>query len=361
MSGDAQPRLSNRLPPAVDYLIGAAHQAPSADNSQPWRFHWNGQRLSLRLDPQRGAGGLGADHPGVLLAIGAAIENMMQAAAAAGWPPEALDVAGIWDEDNAFAHAVCPQQDMELPECILLQARHTNRGRYAHSALDPSLLACVRQAREPPARVVVLEDLAAIRALARLIRLASEERFQDERAHRWLAASLRLTESEAARGDGLDVKTLALPPGGVLLLKLTSDWRRMAALNRVGMYKLLAQIEAAKVRNCGALIAIAGGGRARQDILAAGRLMERVWITLNAEGVSVHPFFVLADQFYRLRMGEFVDAARRRMETIVKQTASLLGTQDEDLLMVLRVGKAVSSVKKSRRLPLDDVLTLESC
>src|SRR5689334_3439847 len=74
----------------VRFLVAAGRQAPSADNSQPWRFVWDGERLSLRLDAVRAQQGLGSDHPANLMAIGAVIENLAQAAEAIGLPSEAL-------------------------------------------------------------------------------------------------------------------------------------------------------------------------------------------------------------------------------------------------------------------------------
>ncbi|RMG30428.1 MAG: hypothetical protein D6721_03755, partial [Gammaproteobacteria bacterium] len=66
----------------IGYLAEAVRWAPSADNSQPWELAVCGDRLVLQVAGARAS--LGARHPAVLLSLGAAGENLAQAAAAAG-------------------------------------------------------------------------------------------------------------------------------------------------------------------------------------------------------------------------------------------------------------------------------------
>jgi nitroreductase len=58
-------------------ILGAGIAAPSADNSQPWRFAWDDDELDLRIDADRS--GHVSDTRYVLsdLAAGACLENML--------------------------------------------------------------------------------------------------------------------------------------------------------------------------------------------------------------------------------------------------------------------------------------------
>lgn len=342
-------------PDWVSYLVRAGLHAPSADNSQPWRFVWDGRTLDLFMHEERGKGGLGTDHPANLMALGAVIENLAQAASALGMPPEALqtvDATGAgcmarvtWEQPRAEPLGALPAG---------VQQRHTNRGPFATTALDPGLLADVAALQEGPVRVAVVTDRQQRARWSGLLREASELRFQTEEIHRWLAGSLRFTPDEVARGDGLDVASLLLPPGGESLLRLSLDWQRMALLNRFGGCKLFALLEAAMLKNCAALVAVIGPPSGIGVEVAAGRLLQRVWIALNEAGVAVHPYFVLPDQLYRLRSGrvapEFVDKVRR----IEAGVGELLASRAETVLMLLRVGvPRVADPVRSRRLPLD--------
>lgn len=337
----------NHLPAWVLYLAEAARLAPSADNSQPWRFRFDGRSLAVEFEVARGS--LGRDHSAVHLAMGAVLENLVQAAQDAG-----LDTSG-W-EFPGFAATGClvkipaPAQTLEaleVPQAIC--ARHTNRGPFALTPLAEEDAASLAQLRQGEAEALVFSEREAIAQLAQLVRLASELRFQTEEIHRWLAGSLRFTPEEVARGDGLDVETLHLPPGGRALGRYLSDWRRLALLNRFGAYKLLAWIEAAQFSQAGAIVAIVGQNGANAW-LDAGRLLERVWLDLTARGWAVHPYFVLPDQLARLSAGKIPPHLRPAAERLAQQAQALFA--EATPFMLLRVGQAKQPAKRSRRLPL---------
>ena len=76
----------HRLPEAVRLLAEAGRAAPSADNSQPWRFRW-GKTFDVRFRQATGEHELlPAEHPATQIALGAVIENLAQAAGAIGLP-----------------------------------------------------------------------------------------------------------------------------------------------------------------------------------------------------------------------------------------------------------------------------------
>ncbi|MDQ6646250.1 MAG: hypothetical protein M3Y93_03315, partial [Pseudomonadota bacterium] len=58
-------------------ILRAGIAAPSADNSQPWRFAWSEDVLDLRIDPGRSGGVSDARYVLSDLAAGACLENMI--------------------------------------------------------------------------------------------------------------------------------------------------------------------------------------------------------------------------------------------------------------------------------------------
>jgi hypothetical protein len=341
------------VPEWVSFLVRAGQQAPSADNSQPWRFVWDGKRLSVHMDPDRAGGGLGLDHPANLMAMGAVIENLAQAAESTGLPAEALEI-GRRGKQEPFATIAWdyPVRSPNGERAARLFRRHTNRGPFNTVSLDPALVVRVAAMSEGPLRTVVVSESGQKKRLTSLLRDASEVRFQTEEIHRWLEASLRFTPEEVERGDGLDVATLLLPPGAVGLLKISLDWRRMAVLNRFGAYKLFAFLEAAMLQQSGALVLVAGPSQGAGLEVAAGRLLERLWVTLNDHGVAVHPYYVLSDQLYRLRAGLVAGRFVASVNSIAHRVADFLGGAEETVYMLLRVGlPKVANPVRSRRLP----------
>ena len=69
----------------VLHLVSSAVLAPSGGNCQPWRFVWSAEgRLRCLHDVDRSASFLDFEHRAAYLALGAAVENVVIAAAAIG-------------------------------------------------------------------------------------------------------------------------------------------------------------------------------------------------------------------------------------------------------------------------------------
>ena len=131
----------------------------------------------------------------------------------------------------------------------------------------------------------------------------------------------------------------------------------MAILNRFGAFKLFAFLEAAMLQQSAALLLVAGPAQRDGIEVGAGRLLERLWVTLNDHGVAVHPYYVLSDQLYRLRAGLVSGRYVPQVSTISHGVADLLDSTEETIFMLLRVGiPKVANPTRSRRLPAHSVL-----
>jgi len=347
---------THRLPEVVRFLAEAGRAAPSADNSQPWRFHW-GNTFDVYFRRATGEHELlPAEHPATQIALGTVIENLAQAAVAIGLPFGPAVVKAAADQPIAQltvdTGAAVPHDAHSLP----LFNRHTNRFPFASSPLPASLLQWASEQREGPATCLVWEDSKHIRALSRLVRQASEARFQTQEIHEWLGQSLRFTSDEVARGDGLDVATLHLPPGGRQMLRATRDWKRMRLFNRFGAYKGFARAEAAAVSKAPALLAILAPDTPG-SAMAGGRLLERLWIELNRQGVAVQPYFVITDQLYRLQRGSVPARLIPLVERTKEALEAMLGSDDRRMLILLRIGRPKVQPPRALRLPLWTMLS----
>ncbi|MES2353889.1 MAG: hypothetical protein V4568_05660 [Pseudomonadota bacterium] len=349
---------NSSLPAWANYLANAGHQAPSADNSQPWRFRWDPALTTLRVS--RSDEGLGADHPAVLMAMGAVSENMVQAALAIGMDPtswqfivqseERLDTLRIPQPPSGFSLI------QNLP--LSITQRHTNRNAFFKTPIPQDIVRKIAALSEGNVKTLVVEDRDVINQIVNVVSLASEARFQTEEIHRWFAQSLRFTEQEVAGGDGLDVATLCLPPGGKLLLNVTKNWSTMNFLNRVGGHKLFAKVEGSGLRNCGAIVAFTGSVATKETWLSAGRLLQRVWLLLASQDLAAQPYFVLSDQLHRLKTNQIPADLRNNVEEIEKQVKTLPGIEQQTLFTLLRVGRAKAKAVRSRRVLLDAVTSL---
>lgn len=350
------------LPKWVELLVNAGHSAPSADNSQPWRFFFDGKNLNLLFDHIRCAKGLGRHHPAVQMAFGTAIENMCQAGIAVGMDMDTWDFRYLTDTEDPLLVVPAPITDLTDAQSAELKIfnRHTNRNKFSKKPVPAKVVTETLSLTESDCYTMIHTNRNSVRKMASFVRQASEIRFQTEDALRWLGENLRFSAQEVDRGDGLDIETLALPPGGRLLLKFIADWRRMQALNRLHAYKFLAFVEGMQFGQCSGVVTIVGpddNDPARW--INAGRLMERVWLLLNRKGLSVHPYFVLPDLFYRLKSNGVPEHLREKAISISASAREFLGLKNQTLFMIMRIGTDKYPPVRSKRLPLEAVLSYQ--
>ena len=354
--------------PIVKFLVKAALQAPSADNSQPWHFTWDGSYLGFCYDVNRVSGlTFQPDDPATLLSVGGVIENLNQAADYLGLHLEQMKMsdnelnAGTYfrvqlkpDEFAEFPDSVIPDSVNEIP----LFRRHTNRFSFNNIAIQKDLLTSITNSHELNTHAQMITEPEKIRSIAKIVRSASEIRFQTREVHEWLGKSLRFSPREVECGDGLDVATLDLPPGGGQFLKFISDWNRMEYLNRIGAFKVLSMIDSAPIGKAPALVAITSPSGA-ENIIAAGRLLTRIWTGLNAEGIAVHPYYVIPDQLLRLRQNRIPAYLINQAQNLETESDRIFGLSDDsmELRMLLRIGYPKKTPVRSKRLPLKAVFT----
>ncbi len=332
--------------------------APSADNSQPWRFDWDGHSLVIGYDSERVAGHtFPPESQATLISAGCAIESIVKFANTIGLEVDMAYRPQGTGRSHPYATITPRLSPVPAPETANqpVTGRHTNRCAYKSKPLPAPLLTTIGGDTEGKARVHTFDQTESVRQIWRLVRSATEIRFQTREVHEWLGKSLRFGRDGRESGDGLHVSTLCLPPGGGLLLRFVASWPRMKRLNRIGAYKLLATVDAQPVKKAPAMLAFTAPNTP-DGALDAGRLLDRVWTHLNNEGVACHPYYVVADQLSRLAENTVPDHLTGQARALQEECGQLLNLrQGETLMMFLRTGYPTRQAPPSARLPLERV------
>ncbi|MDD2943747.1 MAG: hypothetical protein PHC51_12375 [bacterium] len=326
-------------------IVDLAVSAPSADNSQSWCFRIDSDTLVCsyrhRVVTPDPFGPLGHAN---LIACGALLENLDSLAIQRASPPKWIATPTSWQIVlERF------QQFPEVPQAIVsrLLARHTNR----HPFLQLGKHDLTRLPESPGSRAITIRESSAIKVLGDAIMHCSLARFDCQELHEWLFSSLRWSKQEIDSGTGLDINTLHLPPGGRRFMKWISPWPRMALLNRFGIGRVMAYADAALVRNAPGIIAIVSGNSA-QETVDSGRLMQRIWLELNARGIAVHPYYVLTDQRNRRKSKKLDPKWHATIDSAIAMATEVLNLSPEEHIdMLMRIGRPSCLPVRSRRLP----------
>ncbi len=305
-----------------------------------------------------------ANSPATLLSLGATVENIIELSKHYG-----LSAHDSWDK-----HALSPEQaEVSLHfqvsgNCSPVNAtgehpifnRHTNRFTFHKTAIPTQAIDVTSSFSENSARLLVIDQQTLIHEIGQLVRLASEIRFQIKEVHEWLGKSLRFSPEDVKKADGLDIRTIDLPPGGALFLRFISSWKRMSLLNRIGGYKLLSRMDSAPIKAAPAIVAVIAPPTA-QGAIDAGKLMCRAWTYLNTQGIAAHPYYVVADQLARLEEGTIPPRFIKQAQQLKEECANQLSLGGEETLhMLLRVGYPTRTPPRSLRLKNEAIFRNES-
>ena len=342
-----------------DSIIQAAIAAPSPDNNQPWLFRVENDSLLVYLDRSYS---LPSDVKSMfdMTSVGAAVENAVIAAAEKGYATEV-----VWrGEQSADPKADSPTIEIKLhsggtpdPLYAAISDRCTNRKMYSSQPLDSRLCEQLTDscALFPEVQIDWLTSKEHKQRFGKLIAMTDGLRFQHRPFHEELFKQLRFSKQQAeSTADGLDVRTLELPPGLSLALPLLRSWNVMRTLIRMRMLPLLTIPSAVSVRNSGA-IAVISVPRELVDephdpahiFTTGGRAIERLWLAGSAAGLAMHPLgsisiFLLSDQ----PKPEFLPTIQRVRAAVQELIPTL---EDRVIQLAMRVGNSKPPSMRSIR------------
>jgi nitroreductase len=345
-------------------FLESAVLAPSPDNNQPWLF-------AILPD-----GGLRLDHDLTralpsdvhfmfsMIALGAVMENLCIAAQQHGWEPEVKPLLSDAPAGDRQPIAVIHFRRGGHPDPLypFLAQRVTCRKPYARQPLPASLLKTLTEsAAGAGVQVHWIAERAGIRRLAPLIAATDRIRFEYESFHQELYRQLRFSAAEAERTrDGLDLRTLEVPPGTALLLRMLRPWKRMRRLNRLGLSRMLTLPSAVAVWRSAAIGALTVDGPAFDSFLQGGRAFQRLWLTAQQHGLALQPLGSIPIFLGHLELlnGRHLSADhQRQLAGIAERFRSLLPESKGRILLILfRLGYAATPHIRSLRRPVSDVL-----
>jgi hypothetical protein len=281
----------NTFPEHIKRIVRAATQAPSGDNSQPWRFTFRAPNtLEIRALPEKDNALFNIDDSGTLIALGAAIQNAELEAKSSGFMPEVR-----YGGEGTLTATLVLQNGGELSEMerSLQQAiplRHTNRKAYKKTPLTAddrhALLDAVGKGTGVSLAFIEAAELMA--RVSRALTTMEEIALKNKLLHGLFFGSIFWSKEHNHKGvSGLYIKTLELPPPARLLFKALRHWSVASFLARVGFPRKIAEMNAEQNASASAFGVITVDRFDRTKYVEAGRLLERVWLAATARGMSL--------------------------------------------------------------------------
>jgi nitroreductase len=336
-------------------LVEAASRAPSPDNMQAWELGRQAGGVEVFLQRRRA---LPTDVNGMFgwIGIGAAVENLVIAAARKGFAAEVEYGPAEGTVERAAAVRLSPDAGADDPLADWLPARVTNRSPYEAFPLSPALVAELTEAaRGLNAGVHWVTGRMSLERMAEMDANSTYIRLEHKPLHDELFEILRFTRQEVeSMRYGLDFESLGVPFVLVLMARQLRHWSINKAVSRLGLGRLVARMLASRLRTAGALCLITARRPGPAGYIEAGRAMERIWLAATAKGLAVQPHGVLPQYLTKVEI-EPETFLPRHADTIRDHRepfgALFPGARGERPAIVLRVGRPVGSpARRSVRL-----------
>jgi hypothetical protein len=325
-------------------LIDYARFAPSPHNVQAWLFKLESDTKALLMyDPHRLLPG--TDPTTCFSTAGFGILLEMLSIAAAG---EGLDVnvqyLGARLDYNAKGHQ--PYANLELvartqPEKFdrkLILERRTSRLPYlADKPVELGVLEELAQVAESFGHK--LEFSTDAEQVNWIVRLNADTMFYDMTdpiAQNELGKLFRYSIKEAdGKRDGLAAHTMCFP-GPLMKFFVKHNW----LFRLPGIYQLTRKYYQYSMRGTSTVAWLSGPFETLEDWDRAGRLLARLWLTMTAHGIYLHPFgSVITNEKSHQQMVDHFSGSKR----------------DHDLWLLVRLGHSAIP-PKAQRLSVDELI-----
>jgi len=348
----------------VERILDLARWAPSGDNTQPWRFELlkDGHFVIHGFDTREWCV-YDIDGRPSQIALGALIENIALAAAREGMRAEFMRRLHEPDTTPKFDVRLIADAALE-PDPLVDQitVRSVYRRALSLRAMTPTQKASLSAAPGPAYGVQWIEGLRDRWSVARLMSSNSELRLtapETYEVHRKVIAwKQRFSEDKVPDAAvGLDPFTTRLM-GWVM-----RDFERVRFFNRFlgGTLAPKMQLDIVPSIACAAhfLIVAPAAPRTTDDFVAAGRAVQRFWLTATQNGLQLQPEMtplIFAAYVREGRAFTSVEGIWKRAQSLAGRLSDLTRTDPASIVFMGRVGFGGGAASRSLRLPLDRLI-----
>ncbi|MCL5666962.1 MAG: hypothetical protein M1383_04305 [Patescibacteria group bacterium] len=347
----------------IDAVLSQAIQAPSGDNCQPWEIQKTSDGVEIFNVPAKDQSLYNFRQQASYLAHGALLENFSIAAKHLGFDP---DVKLFPDANNLNLVAriklrIINPQPQQLFECIA--KRTTNRKPYKNIDLPPVLLETLESAASdvPGVRLMLAKGAQQRNILAKSSAINEQAVLENEYLHKFLFQHVVWTRKQLEQlKSGMFIKTLEMPRPAETVFKMASSWKTVCILNKLGLSKIVAKQNEQVYNHSAAFGLIVIKNNNHDSFVRAGQALERVWLNLTKEDLSLHPVAGIIFLILRIKGGGVKEISDKHQKMVLRSYENIKNVfhlDDTDIpAFMFRLGQGGKPSATSPRLPLKSLL-----
>lgn len=353
------------VPAHLERILDLARWAPSGDNTQPWRFEILGDEHVLvhGLDT-RDHVVYDLDGHASQLAVGALLETFSLAATAEGRRARISRRPDTPETHLLFDVIFEPVADL-VPDPLVayIEQRAVQRRAMSNLPLTSEQKAALCAALPPGYQVIWFENLAQRWRLAKFM-------FDNAKVRLTIPEAYTVHRSVIEWGaqfseDRIPDQAVGVDPMTARFMRWAmASWRRIDFLNTylLGHLPPRIQLDLLPGMRCSAHLALLGSHAVDgiDDFIAAGRAMQRFWLTAARLGLYIQPEMtpVIFSRYSRRSrvFTQLTQAIRSVQDLNQRLTALLQGKDVESLYFMGRIGHGPAPSARSLRKPVSQLL-----
>jgi hypothetical protein len=341
----------------IDYGI----QAPSGDNSQPWKFVVTDDfEIKLYNLSEKDNPILNVHEGGSLISHGAVILNIKIAADSFGYKtfvaylPDTLDkdlIATLSFEKNSIENH---RYGISLIDSI--KKRCTNRNHYDKNLPINTIEDLFKIIERTELKVEIFTDQKDKDLISSSICISEEIILQTKELHELLFGDVAWTKKEELiKRHGLFVKTLEFNPIQLFVFWLCRKWKTISFLNKkFGFAKFVGEQNSDIYKSSGLLGFILIPNTDRISYIKGGELLQSIWLNSTNLGLGFQPVTGLFFLNERIKIFGDEPISYENSEKISKtynNLKALINIKNNDVILTsFRIGKSKESSGRSSRL-----------
>ncbi|PIR97486.1 MAG: hypothetical protein COT91_01185 [Candidatus Doudnabacteria bacterium CG10_big_fil_rev_8_21_14_0_10_41_10] len=340
----------------VDDLFGLLQEiihnsvnAPSGDNTQPWRFELGKNFINLYNFPDRDNPVLNYEQSGSYIAHGCLLENLRLNCLYGGYEPEIKLFPDI-KQPNLVATVSLKEKTETRDELqSYIKDRHTNRRPYNNQPLTEKqkteIKNCVLElGLEDGYQVKIVADEKEVYQLAKTAASVEEVILENKTTHRLFFDDIVWTKRKESKvKSGLYLATMEFAVPQKVFFWLASHWPIMKLMNRFGLSRFIAREDTKLYAKSSAICGVVIPRTTPESYINAGRILQRVWLKTVKLGLALHPVSALPFAARRAQGSGsevFNSLHREKITKNYGEQLSLFKITTEFVGMVFRVGFA---------------------
>ncbi len=342
----------------LEAILTDAIQAPSGENTQPWRFEVTGDfTVHLYIIESRDESVYNVDNSAMYIACGALIENMRISASLYGYEAR-YTLFPQKDKSEYVAEIQFIHTSQYVDELhAYIQDRHSDRGAYVHTTISSNFLSALHAQSNLDLGVTVVTSTHSsdITLLSKAVSLNDFLLLHNKYSTKFLMEHTQWQQSVQGKGKtGLTLASLGLSYIAAFALRFVHVTSFVWFLGLWPIPRLVAYAARRKIRTASLVGTITITNESAESYIEVGRILERIWLLATKEKKSFQVFGVplLVKELRAHNNGKFFsDFEKNEINKMNKDLERVFRVIDQTIVLAFRIGGTKIPAPQTPKMP----------